>query len=145
MARSASRDYHGTSRVAGLCAGRDRPAWLPTGEPVRAFVALNFPDAVRRGLWDALAPVRERREQLPVKWVRPENIHLSLKFLGDVDESQEAELVAALKQAAGTRAAGLSDRGASVSPTRDAWARRAGCTAARLHGTRSDARRHRFR
>ncbi len=58
---------------------------------------------MRRGLWDALAPVRERREQLPVKWVRPENIHLSLKFLGDVDESQEAELVAALKQAAGTR------------------------------------------
>lgn len=38
-----------------------------------------------------------------MKWVRPENIHLSLKFLGDVDESREAELVAALKQAAGKR------------------------------------------
>jgi len=37
-----------------------------------------------------------------VKWVRPENIHLSLKFLGDVEETREPELVAALKRAAGT-------------------------------------------
>ena len=67
---------------------------------------MNFPDAVRRELWDALAPLRHRggREQLPVKWVRPENIHLSLKFLGDVDESREPELRAALKSAAGSRA-----------------------------------------
>lgn len=40
---------------------------------------------------------------MPVKWVRPENIHLSLKFLGDVDEARAAELEAALQQAAGTR------------------------------------------
>jgi 2'-5' RNA ligase len=36
-----------------------------------------------------------------VKWVRPENIHLSLKFLGDVDESRESELRTALGRAAG--------------------------------------------
>jgi len=58
---------------------------------------------VRQQLWDALAPLRERREKLPVKWVRPENIHLSLKFLGDVDDAREPELHAALKQAAGSR------------------------------------------
>jgi len=58
---------------------------------------------VRRELWDALAPLRERRERLPVKWVRPENIHLSLKFLGDVEETRETELVAALQRAAGSR------------------------------------------
>jgi 2'-5' RNA ligase len=40
---------------------------------------------------------------LPVKWVRPENIHLSLKFLGDVEETGEPELAAALTRAAGTR------------------------------------------
>jgi 2'-5' RNA ligase len=58
---------------------------------------------LRHALWDALAPVRDAREKLPVKWVRPENIHLSLKFLGDVDEAREAELREALKRAAGTR------------------------------------------
>jgi 2'-5' RNA ligase len=34
--------------------------------------------------------------------VRPENIHLSLKFLGDVDDTREHELHAALQRAAGT-------------------------------------------
>ena len=58
---------------------------------------------MRQGLWDALAPLRDPREKLPVKWVRPENIHLSLKFLGEVEERREPELVAALKQAAGSR------------------------------------------
>jgi 2'-5' RNA ligase len=58
---------------------------------------------VRHELWDALASLRDRRDTLPVKWVRPENIHLSLKFLGEVDEAQEPELREALKRAAGTR------------------------------------------
>jgi 2'-5' RNA ligase len=38
-----------------------------------------------------------------VKWVRPENIHLSLKFLGDVADSRENELRSALNRAAGSR------------------------------------------
>lgn len=54
-------------------------------------------------MWDALAPLRQRRDKLPVKWVRSENIHLSLKFLGDVDDSREAELRSALQRAAGNR------------------------------------------
>lgn len=58
---------------------------------------------MRHELWDALAPLRDARETLPVKWVRPENIHLSLKFLGDVDEARERELREALQRAAGTR------------------------------------------
>jgi len=57
---------------------------------------------MRQELWDALAPLRQRREKLPVKWVQPENIHLSLKFLGDVDAAREPELRVALQRAAGT-------------------------------------------
>ena len=63
---------------------------------------MNFPDRVRQELWDALAPLRQRREKLPVTWVRPENIHLSLKFLGDVEETREPELRTALERAAGS-------------------------------------------
>jgi 2'-5' RNA ligase len=58
---------------------------------------------LRRELWDTLAPLRQRREKLPVKWVRPENIHLSLKFLGEVEEGRGSELQMALQHAAGAR------------------------------------------
>jgi len=64
---------------------------------VRLFVALNLPDKVRRALWAAAAPVRELG--LAVRWVRPEGIHVTLKFLGDVVEGREPELRAALGRA----------------------------------------------
>jgi RNA 2',3'-cyclic 3'-phosphodiesterase len=65
---------------------------------VRLFVALNLPDGVRRALWAAAAPVRELG--LPIKWVRPEGIHVTLKFLGEVPDAREPELRAALARAA---------------------------------------------
>src|SRR5256886_16565364 len=56
---------------------------------LRLFIALNLPAAVRQALWQTVAPVRDRG--LPVKWVRPDGIHLTLKFLGDVVEEQRSE------------------------------------------------------
>lgn len=41
-----------------------------------------------------------RERNLPVKWVRPEALHLTLKFLGDVEDAREPELRTALAQAA---------------------------------------------
>jgi len=70
---------------------------------LRLFVALNFPPQVRQALWQATAPLRDLG--LPVKWVRVDGLHLTLKFLGDVPEEREAELVAAVGRAAtGARA-----------------------------------------
>ncbi|MGH7531563.1 MAG: RNA 2',3'-cyclic phosphodiesterase [Gemmatimonadales bacterium] len=85
---------------------------------MRLFVALNFPDSVRHPLWDALGPLRERG--LPVKWVRPECIHLSLKFLGDMEEAREPELQAALRQAtSGARGIPVHIEGFGVFPDFD--------------------------
>jgi 2'-5' RNA ligase len=61
-------------------------------------VALNLPDEVRRALWAAAAPVRELG--LPLKWARPEGIHITLKFLGEVPDTREPELRTALERAA---------------------------------------------
>ena len=53
-----------------------------------------------------------------MKWVQPDNIHLSLKFLGEVDDAREGELRAALQQAArsGARALVLQVEGFGVFP-----------------------------
>ena len=77
---------------------------------MRLFIALNLPDELRGALWDAAAPLRERG--LPVKWVPPAGIHLTLKFLGEVSETQEPELREALARAA--RGEGASPQARAV-------------------------------
>jgi len=82
---------------------------------VRLFVALNLPSQVREGLWAATAPLRDM--ELPVKWVRGDGVHLTLKFLGDVADEREGELAAALtRAAAGARALSLVLEGFGVFP-----------------------------
>ena len=61
---------------------------------MRLFIAVNLPDPVREGLWRAAAKLRDH--DFPVRWVRPEGLHLTLKFLGEVPGEREPELVAAL-------------------------------------------------
>jgi 2'-5' RNA ligase len=53
---------------------------------MRAFVAINLPSEERIRLHAALAPLRAL--DLPVKWTQPESLHLTLKFLGNIDERQ---------------------------------------------------------
>lgn len=70
---------------------------------MRLFVALNLPPSVREALWAAAAPLRERG--FPVKWARGDGVHVTVKFLGEVGDEREPELVAALQRAAaGARA-----------------------------------------
>ena len=71
---------------------------------MRLFIALNLPEPVRESLWQAVQPLRDLG--FPVRWLPPEGIHLTLKFLGEVAGEREAELRAALARA-GARARGL--------------------------------------
>src|SRR5881398_2916904 len=71
---------------------------------IRTFVAIRLDETVRAALGAAIEGLR--RVARDVAWVAPENLHLTLKFLGQVREARTAELVAAIAQAAsGTRRA----------------------------------------
>lgn len=50
---------------------------------VRAFIAIELPTAVKDRLHDIQEELK--KSGADVKWVNPENIHLTLKFLGDQD------------------------------------------------------------
>jgi 2'-5' RNA ligase len=52
-------------------------------EEVRCFIAIELPDGVKRDLRELQAQLKAA-SLAPVKWVDPENIHLTLKFLGNV-------------------------------------------------------------
>jgi len=66
--------------------------------PLRLFLAVNLPAAERRAIHEAIAPLRAAARD--VAWVRAENLHLTLKFIGAQPESAVAPLRAALALAA---------------------------------------------
>lgn len=65
----------------------------------RLFIALELPAPVRLALAEAQDLLR--RANLPVRWSLPEQMHLTLQFLGDTDPAQVPAIAAALGQAAG--------------------------------------------
>ena len=54
---------------------------------IRAFIAIDLPPEVLQCLDDVSQQLRQELGGAPVRWVPVENIHLTLKFLGDVSES----------------------------------------------------------
>ena len=65
---------------------------------MRLFVAINFPETLRQGLWSATESLRSGA--LPVRWVQPDAMHLTLKFLGAVAADRQDQLAAALRRVA---------------------------------------------
>lgn len=65
-------------------------------EPIRTFVAIELDDALRRKIADARAQLERTRA---VKWGAVDNIHITLKFLGDVDAAAMPALEQALAAA----------------------------------------------
>jgi 2'-5' RNA ligase len=50
---------------------------------VRLFLAVNLPPDLRDVLWSAAEPLRAGA--FPIRWVAPDGLHITMKFLGHVD------------------------------------------------------------
>ena len=68
-------------------------------KPVRAFVAIPLPDSVRNGLALAQGELRELLPPRSVAWTKPDNMHLTLRFLGAVDPERIPEVSQRLQAA----------------------------------------------
>jgi RNA 2',3'-cyclic 3'-phosphodiesterase len=62
---------------------------------MRVFVAINLPAAERERLHASLAPLRLL--PVPVRWLVPDALHLTLKFIGEIDGSEVSALESALR------------------------------------------------
>ena len=65
---------------------------------MRLFLALDLPDSVRRELERLQHRLRSRLTGW--RWVRPDGIHLTVRFLGEVAEADDARQRAAWRDAA---------------------------------------------
>ena len=68
------------------------------GGMVRTFVAIELPDAVRAALLRVQTALSATR--LPIRPVRPEGIHLTLAFLGEIPAGRVPAVRAAVQQSA---------------------------------------------
>ncbi|MCH7607047.1 MAG: RNA 2',3'-cyclic phosphodiesterase [Chloroflexi bacterium] len=72
--------------------------------PLRLFVSVELPQHVRGALSTSIERLRSSLGDA-YRWVRPEAVHLTLRFLGNVEQERVAELAAALEAAVGPLAA----------------------------------------
>lgn len=63
--------------LAGCLPERNRARFM---KKARLFIALNLPDQIKAEL--VLVQKKLKKQNLNAKWVRPENLHLTLVFLG---------------------------------------------------------------
>lgn len=65
---------------------------------MRTFIAIELNKEIK----EALSGIQKKIKTMPedVKWVAPHNIHLTLKFLGEVDEAKIPKIIQSIKEAA---------------------------------------------
>jgi 2'-5' RNA ligase len=85
-------------------------------EQIRSFIAIELPGELKL----AISRLQERLKsgsRAPVRWVRSENTHLTLKFLGDIDPAVVDDIRNALAEAVkGISAVRLGAEGLGVFP-----------------------------
>jgi 2'-5' RNA ligase len=81
---------------------------------MRLFVALEIPSTVRKNLAELVNSLRAVSPQ--TRWVRPENLHVTLKFIGEVPETQLASIRTALAQVRSDRPVTLDFGGLGFFP-----------------------------
>jgi 2'-5' RNA ligase len=64
---------------------------------LRTFIAVELPAGIQNAISQSTAPLRNSLPKTLIRWVVPQNVHLTLKFLGDVSSTTLEHLVAALK------------------------------------------------
>ena len=63
---------------------------------MRSFIAIEFPPEIIKKLHKVSKYFKSQTPEKSLKWVEPENLHLTLKFLGEIAADQLDEVKAAL-------------------------------------------------
>lgn len=67
-------------------------------QQIRSFIAIELPEELKSGLLQLQADLKSTGYTF-VKWVVPEDIHITLKFLGNVFSQKVDEITRAMEQA----------------------------------------------
>jgi RNA 2',3'-cyclic 3'-phosphodiesterase len=85
---------------------------------MRSFIAIELPQEIK----DTLGRLQQKLKTAgaDVKWVEPKNIHLTLKFLGEIDEPTKDRISSSLKEICRSKSAfSISLSSCGAFPTTD--------------------------
>jgi len=86
-------------------------------ELLRAFIAIELPDSLKQELVNLQNVLKSRRHDY-IKWVEPSNMHLTLKFLGDVPGDKIKDILSAMQESvAGVEPFSLFVKGLGTFPS----------------------------
>jgi len=71
---------------------------------IRTFIAIHLPPDVKAALGDVARRLDSRTPRRTVRWVRPEQMHLTLRFLGDTDTDRLPAIQTAMDAVAAANA-----------------------------------------
>ena len=71
---------------------------LLENQEIRSFIAVELPEEVKAGLHRLQAELKMAKQDF-VKWVAPESVHLTLKFLGNISSRKVTEINKAMEEA----------------------------------------------
>ena len=63
---------------------------------MRTFLAVEIPRRIKEGISDFIE--EERKKDLPIKWVEFRNLHITLKFLGEISEDKKKVITPVIKE-----------------------------------------------
>ncbi|MBA7708604.1 RNA 2',3'-cyclic phosphodiesterase [subsurface metagenome] len=72
---------------------------IPTMEQIRSFIAIELPDELKAELGQLESRLKLGNQPW-MKWVDPDSIHLTLKFLGNITTDRTGEIIRAMEAAA---------------------------------------------
>jgi 2'-5' RNA ligase len=62
----------------------------------RVFIAINLPGEIKK----SLVKYQANWPELPIRWIKPENLHITLIFLGNLNDQETAEACKAVEEVA---------------------------------------------
>jgi 2'-5' RNA ligase len=83
---------------------------------MRLFVAADLGDSARAAIAEAQARLRAHAPQAALRWVRPEHLHLTLVFLGEIDAARLPAAADALTPPVGQRPFEMELAGLGIFP-----------------------------
>ncbi len=72
---------------------------------MRCFIAIDIDQANKKALSVLQKQLQDSVDikKGDVKWIRPDNIHLTLKFLGEIKDTEATEVCDAVREVSGRR------------------------------------------